>query len=350
MMSKMRKWWKKGMAAVLSAGMILSLAACSTSTPTVEKKEDTQKAQEAEKKSVEDIKIAAILIASSQVTASLGNGIKDYAESLGAECTLQYYEQNIATQADMIEHAVTSGVDIIIMQNQSAADCVTEINKAVEAGVTVIMYGDAAEEINYDYNVTEDSLTAGYQIGSMAAEWANENLVANGIPVIVAVGNYSVTELAVKRKDGILKALEEKCPEAEIADIYEMAYKTEGLEVGENILQAHPDVNLVVGINDQSVCGVYEAFQAAGKNSEKIGMFGIDGTAEAMYLISEDTMMKGVTELDNVKIAKQMVDMGIAKVTGDSSAPAEKQLYWTLDEVTKENINDYKDKWGELAK
>lgn len=354
---------KKLTAMGLCMGLLFGMTACSTNPPAGDKKtEDTNTDENAPAeidedsaasagKKVEDLKIGTILISSSsQITASQGNAIKEHAESLGAECTLEYFDQNVATQANLIENAITAGVDILLVQNQSEGDCITELNKAAEAGITVVMYGDVVDDVNYTYHFAEDSKALGYEIGKVAAEWANENLVEKDIPVIAALGNYSVSPVAYLRYEGAREAIEEFCPEAEIVGSYEMAYKEEGLEAGENILQAHPDVNLVVGINDQSVCGVYDAFNAAGKADDNIGMFGIDGMAEFEYLIAMDTVVKATLDIDPVEVGRQMVDYAIAKATGDPNAEKEKTVYWEGTLIDQNNIQDYKDKWSEFAK
>ena len=306
--------------------------------------------QETESKDVEDIKAVAILISSaSQTTTGQGNAMQAYAENLGLDFSVQYYDQNIATEEEMIENAVTAGTDVMIVQNQSDGDCVDALNKAAEAGVKIVLYGQDIPDVDYTYLLAEDSVEAGRTIGKLAADWANENLVAKGEPVIAAIGNYTVSPIAVERNEGIMEILKEECPEAEVVGTYEMAYKQEGLEVGENILQAHPDVNLVIGINDQSVCGVYEAFTAAGLGNENIGMFGIDGTDEAMYNISKNDLFKGVSYFPVNRIGEQMVQYGVDNAKGSEDAPKDKIIYWSFEDVTYDNIEEYKDIWGYLA-
>ncbi len=338
---------KKILAGFLAAGMLLGLTACSTSAPAQDEKKETAEAGEIAN---EDIEIEVIqLSATSQINTAFANHVKEYAEEQGVQCQVQYHENNVTTMASMLENAVTAGTDAIILQTTSANDCVAEITKATEAGVIVMLYCEDVPDADYSYLYSEDPYALGYQAGAMAAKWANENLVANGEPVVAAVGNASVSIVGSERNRGIIDGLTTECPEAEVADVYEMAYKEEGLEVGENILQAHPDVNVVVGVNDQSICGVYEAFQAAGKGEENIGMFGIDGMAEALYYISQDTMFKGVMDIDSYGVGEMMVDAAIAKVKNSDDAPKDKVNHWEGTEITMENINDYKERWEDFA-
>lgn len=293
---------------------------------------------------------AILISSSSQVTAAQGNAMTAYAKDNGIDFTVEYYDQNISTEATMIENAVAAGVDVLIVHNQSEGDCIEPINKAIDAGVEVILYATDIPEVDYTYLFTEDAYALGKQMGKMAGEWANENLVAKGEPVIAAVGTYSVTPIAVDRNRGIVDALTEVCPEAEVVGTYEMAYKEEGLVAGENILQSHPDVNLVIGINDQSACGVYEAFKAAGLSDKNIGMFGIDGTDEACYYISQDTLFKGVLYISANEVGEQMVQYGIDIMKNGAPDSAKNVVYWDAQEITKSNVEDYKGNWGHLAK
>lgn len=341
-------------AGLLAALLILSLSACTTTPPTTDAAtppatpaaDGTSPAANDNS----DILVTAIMLsASSQVSTAQGNAIKAYAEAQGARCDLLYHELSVATQVGMIENAITNGTDVLIMQNQSEGDCTTEITKATEAGIAVILFCEDAPDAEYAHLYSEDPYALGYQIGSMAARWANEELLAKGEPVVAAVGNASVSAIGTKRNQGIVAALTELCPEATIADVYDMGYKEEGIAVGENILQAHPEVNLVVGVNDQSVCGVYETFVAAGLQDKNIGLFGIDGTAEAEYLISKDTIFKGVLDINSIRVSEEMVQCGIDIVNGSPDVPKDKVIYWSGEEVTFDNIENYKDKWGYLA-
>lgn len=339
----MRKMCKSMLAVGLILIMAPVLAACSSKAPAEDEKSENKE---------EKMKMEAILISSSsQVTTAQGNTMKEYAREQGIDFSVEYYDQNIAAEADLIENAVTSGVDVLIVHNQSEGDCVDVINEAVEKGVTVLLYATDIPDAEYTYLITEDAYLLGKETGKMAGEWANKKLVANGEAVVAAIGTYSVTPIAVDRSNGIKDGLAEVCPEAEIVGTYEMAYKEEGLEVGENILQGHDDVNLVVGINDQSTCGVYEAFKAAGLENNNIGMFGIDGTDEAIYYIANDTMFKGTYYISANDVGIQLVQKGIELMKNGGTEGGEKEVaYWTPEKITADNAEDYKEIWEDLEK
>lgn len=330
----------------LGAAAAIALSACSSSSTSGSSAGSSSAAANA------DIKMQAILISSSsQVTAGQGNAMTAYAEAAGVDFSVSYYDQNIATEATLIENAVSAGVDVLIVHNQSEGDCVDNINAAVEAGVVVLMYATEVPEAEYTLLYTEDAYEAGQKEGEMAAAWAEENLVAAGQSVICAMGTYSVTQIAVDRGLGAQDKLLELIPDAEIVGTYEMAYKEEGLEVGENLLQSNPDVNLVLAINDQSGCGVMEAFVAAGKSADECGIFGIDGTDEGMYYIATDSMFKGTVAIPTNEVGELLVQAGIDIMNGESDYEVAGQTVetWESTAIDASNVNDYEDIWGYLA-
>ena len=54
----------------------------------------------------------------------------------------------------------------------------------------------------------------------------------------------------------------------------------------QTILQAHPNVNVVLG-DDESVLGAYQAFRSAGKLSQVKYMSGINGSADALKVVGQ---------------------------------------------------------------
>ncbi len=344
-----RKQFLKASAATFAATMLAGpLAACTTEQPG-----SGSGSGSASTDGDTTPKIVAILISSSsEVTAAQGNAIQAYADEHGADCTVQYYDQDVSTEASMIENAITSGANILLIQPQSASDCQTEIQSAYDAGLIVLIYGTKVDGADYTYYYGEDGHTLGRQLGADAAAWAQEHIVDAGNTVVAALGTYSISpEIAGTRYEGAYEALLEAIPDAEIIDPpFEAAYKEEGLEAGENLLQSHPDVNLVIGCNDQSTIGVYEAFVAGGKDDpESIGMFGLDGTAEAMALIAQDTMFKETVGIDASAVGQEMVAVGIAELTGEGDLPDEQDTYWEGTAITADNVEDYRDQWEDLV-
>jgi ABC-type sugar transport system substrate-binding protein len=193
-----------------------------------------------------------------------------------------YYEHSVPILISDIEDFITMGVQGIITQHESQQAGLDALKEAKAAGIVVVNYDTVMPAGVYDYAFTASNHDVGYAIGKMAAEWAKTNLVAKGQQVTIGIVDYPTVPFLVERENGITDALAQLLPEGKIAIRGAAVNLVNGVNVGENFLAAYPNMNLVAGINDGSMQGVYEAFQAGGLGKKDIGLFSCDGTTESL--------------------------------------------------------------------
>ena len=323
--------------------VMLVTTACSTNAPKSDEPEQGGTGKRP--------KIIYIDIAASEVTSGTGNAMKAYADERGADLTVEYFDQNVATEQSLIENAVQGGVSALIVHNQGGEDCVDALNAAVDAGIPLVLYQTDIPGVRYTVMFTENGYETGQKEGQLAAAWAQENLVDKDIPVVVASGTYSVSPFAVQRSDGALDEFLAAIPDAKVVGTYEAAYKEEGITVGENLLISDPDVNVFLGVNDQSSAGVMEAFQAAG-HTENVGLFGMDGTDEAMYDVARGSLFKGTVAIPYIQVGEDLVQAALDLINGTSAYEPESQTieYWEPAIIDESNVDEYRDFWGHLER
>lgn len=329
---------KKIMTVLLAAAMLLGLCACSAESKVVD---DSQKQEETKEKSTDDpVKVGILLNqASTQVISDMGNSMKAKAEELGVEATLMYYEMDVQKMITGIENFVTSGVDVLIVHPMNASDGAEELQKAYDKGIKVITF-DTEPNCDFTNCFVASNEELGYEIGKQAATWAQENLVAKGITPVIGLVNEPSSEFLTQRENGIRKALKELLPEGEVVITGAGTTALAGQEAGENFLQAYPDMNVVVSINDDTMHGVYEAFAQAGLENEKDrGLFSCDGTKKSKEYVAEDGIFKCVVDLELNKVGESMVDCAKKEVTGEDSE-YEKINYFPMNPVTIENAEE----------
>ena len=169
----------------------------------------------------------------------------------------------------------------------NANDGAEAMQKAYDAGIQVLVF-DTEPNCDYSNCFMASNEELGYKIGEQAANWAKENLVSKGMTPVIGLVNEPSSEFLTERETGIRNALEELLPEGEIVITGAGTTALAGQEAGENFLQAYPDMNMVVSINDDTMHGVYEAFAQAGlTNSENIGLFSCDGTQKSKEYVAE---------------------------------------------------------------
>jgi ribose transport system substrate-binding protein len=86
----------------------------------------------------------------------------------------------------------------------------------------------------------------------------------------------------------------------------------------EDMLQAHPDLAGVFGINDDSALGALSVVEAAGRKD--IAIVGYDATDEAKAAIARGSALKADVAQDPMQIGRTAIDM-IARHLGGEQVP-----------------------------
>ena len=261
-----------------------------------------------EEKDVKDIKIGfAVSDMSDAFFAHLVQNIQDYADEVGVTLTVKEAPE-IIDKITAIENFVESGCDTVICHVTDADALKDAAMSAEEAGVHFVSYDSDIE--GTDGFIGIDNFEYGYAIAKNAAEWINENL-ADLEEVKVGVCNYPDYPFLVVREEGILAALEEISPNAKVVVSAKAGYTPEGVDVGDAWVQSNPDLNVVVGINDAGVLGVYEAFKSAGIERDDLAMFGGDAVDDALTALKDGGAFKATVSTNMLKHANMFVDMSI---------------------------------------
>ena len=94
----------------------------------------------------------------------------------------------------------------------------------------------------------------------------------------------------------------------------------QGLTVTKAILTAHPDLSVVIGLNDDGALGAAQAFKLAGKDPKKVFISGNDGTLEALEAIKQGGFLKGTAALPIDGFAKAVVDLDLRLIAHPPAA------------------------------
>ena len=127
--------------------------------------------------------------------------------------------------------------------------------------------------------VSIDDYKAGVQVGVWAGNYVKENM--GGKASILDVGLPALTT-TVARSKGFIDGIKSVLPDAKVAQSVDgKGLKDEAIKVSADALTAHPDVNVIFGINDDSALGGLQAYTAAGMDPSKVLVvgFGCEGKA-----------------------------------------------------------------------
>jgi ribose transport system substrate-binding protein len=173
-------------------------------------------------------------------------------------------------------------------------------------GIKWITYGQKID--NQDATVGYAQYADGHTLGQAAGKWITDT--QGGKAKVVILG-YEKGVWGQQRGSGIKDGLKAAAPNAEIVAEQDAISPTEGLNTTRSILQAHPDANVILGVEDPATEGAYKAWVAADKNKDDPNAFigGMDGTVPALKLLKE-----GVS-VYRASMAIPLIAVGEAMVT-----------------------------------
>lgn len=236
---------------------------------------------------------------------------------------------DVVKQISQIEDLVAQGVDAIFLNPVDWQAVAPGLMAAKEAGIPIInVDAPVYDEDLVNCIVASDNLAAGL----VCAEDMLKRLPKGGKAIILG---HPTTKTGIDRIANF-KATIEKHPEFTIA----AEDSSEGqLEIAmpkmENIIQAVPDMAVVMCVNDPTALGTIQALRAA--NMKGVLVYGVDGSPDAKKMIKEG-FMTGTAAQSPINIGKIGVEMAykiLAGGTVDKHVPVPVQL------ITAENVDTF---------
>ena len=183
------------------------------------------------------------------------------------------------------------------------------VKKARDAGIIVVTTNTSLDPADAaDASFETDNLAGGVLIG----QWAKAKLGAT--PARVAMLDYDLTDKTAKaRHDGFLEGFGLTDSSPEIAGT---ALTSGNVETGqtamENLLSAHPDINVIYTINEPAAQGAFLAIKSAGKD---VVITSIDGSCSGVRSVADGTIGATVMQFPS-RMGQMAVDAITTAVNG----------------------------------
>lgn len=237
------------------------------------------------------------------------------------------------TQNGLIENAIVSGYDAIIIQPNNGEAQRPYAEQAVAAGIITITTNARIEGIEGASSVDADPYEQAAVNAVIAVDMVPQNanvVVLNGPP-----GNFH----ADARRDSWQKEFFDKRPDVTIVG-EEIANwnKDEAMTYMETWVQANSQIDAIISMNDNMAAGALEVVKNDPRFSNILS-FGVDGTAEAVLLIQEGTMTQ--TSLQSAyDLSEALLDTVHKLLTGQES-----EIHIDIDApvINKDNVEQYVD-------
>jgi ribose transport system substrate-binding protein len=251
---------------------------------------------------------------------------------------------DINKQIAATEDLITKGVDALLL-NPKDPDALVGVTKlAKKAGIPVfIIDSSISDAADYVTTIQSNNLAN----GALAGEWVAKKFGSKKMNIALLSGNQG-NPVGRTRKQGLLQGITEE----QLLSLGYINLNVEtqmytdwtyagGQKAMEDILVAHPNINVVITESDVCVLGAIKAIAKAGKTNDILIVAAADGQKEAIKYIM-DTTFYGCTAMNSpVQIGKDAVTCAVQYINGKRDFP--KTSYTAPLLITKENAAKYYD-------
>jgi ribose transport system substrate-binding protein len=268
------------------------------------------------------------------------------AEGKKQGCTVRTADgqNDMVKQIGDIQDMVAAGVNVLIVNPRDPKGLIPAVDAATKEGVKVIGMDSLFDP---SANILTNVSAANGENGKLVGAWLAKKM--DGKPIKMALisgeqGNVVGHDRRMGVISGLMDALLTSYGHADVSIVGQGwgHWSTDGgLTAMEDLLTAHPDINVVLGENDSMVLGARKALKAANRLNGVLLVAAADGQKEALALIQKGEY--GATGLNNPKILAEMaVDIGVKALNG-KAGELKKYTFTPPVAITKENVDKYYD-------
>jgi ribose transport system substrate-binding protein len=245
---------------------------------------------------------------------AVARAARQRAEDLNLPVDMQPANTTLDRAIEIIMDATERGARVLILDVFDPG-MLPALEHAAEEGVYVVQY---AGRNAADLGAVTISI-ADRDLGQMAGTYAGQMIDADfGGRANVVILDFPESPQVVMRVEALREALLAAAPDAEIVDNYRGGTTEDGFAAMEQALADHPDIDVVVSINDAGAYGAYQVLSAAGRTRDDAAVIGIDGEAQARELIAEGTMYRATVDTAPEETGLMTVNAAIKMLAGST--------------------------------
>jgi ribose transport system substrate-binding protein len=252
------------------------------------------------------------------------------------EYSVDYYcegpdnEENIQGQLDLIQKAIDNEVDVIVVSATSAEEAVPLIEEAKKCGIYVIIADSGVNTNNIDAKISSDNMTAGGQLAEQVIN-IDEDMKYVGI-----INFDESAENAHQREQGFRDAVERR-DDVSIVDSVNVASNVgEAKAATVKMLAEHPEINVIVTMNEWTTLGVGYAVQEM-TDGKDIYVYGFDSNTLCLDML-EKGYIDGLLVQNPYAMGYLAMETGYRLCKGKKIS--EKVIYTSTELVTRDNMYD----------
>ncbi|GHE02978.1 D-ribose transporter subunit RbsB [Defluviimonas sp. 20V17] len=218
---------------------------------------------------------------------SLKDGAQAQAKKMGFDLIVLDSQNDPAKELSNVEDVLNKGIKALLI-NPTDSDAVkAAVRTANRAHVPVITLDRSANGGKVATHIASDNVAGGKMAGDEIIK------LLGGKGKVAELQGVPGTSAARDRGKGFHEAIAADKGIDLVASQPADFDRTKGLNVMENILQAHPDIQAVFAQNDEMALGALKAVEGSGK---KIYIVGFDGTDDGIKAVKAGTMAATIAQ------------------------------------------------------
>ena len=279
--------------------------------------------------------------------AAIARGFQRAAARAGVEAIVLDAQNRVQKQANDLQDLIAERVNGIVLMPLDSVIAQSWVNGAARAGIPVVAVGSEVGDphtrpLRDVYPklvalVTQDETAAGREAGRLAATLLPPGRIAR-IAIIEGVPGFPEV---LQREQGFEQGLAAAHARYRIVATQPGNWRTEDADIAcQNILEAHPNVDLFFNEADDMAVGCARAVRAAGSSAKLIG---IGGSRLAMLSL-EAGRIDGTVCYKPLELGRLAFDALYGEVTGRRPLHAAFITYRTPG-ITRANVRQCPGQW-----
>ena len=259
----------------------------------------------------------------------LEKSIRDSVEANGDKLITMDPAMDVAKQINQIEDLITQGIDAIFLNPVDWEGIRPALVALKNANIPIINFDTEVKDMEYvTAYAGSDNKNAGYVCGlDLVSRFPNGGrIVVLDSPLMNSIND---------RIEGFMRAIDGKGFTI-LAQQDAKGDLPTAMRITEDILQAHPQIDAIMGGNDPTALGALAACKAA--NRTNVLIYGVDGSPEAKAEIASGSQFVGSGAQSPISIGVESVKLAYKVLRNE---PYEERVPVRTFLINGDNVNEY---------
>jgi ribose transport system substrate-binding protein len=211
---------------------------------------------------------------------------------------------NAQKQVAELNGWLAAGVDAMVVLALDANAMGPIVKKCHEKGILFISYAVFIE--GSDGYLSFDDKVAGAALGEDLVKFIKQK---HGGKAEVGFMTYATAQVTVDRIQSVQAVLKRELPDTAMYEA-EGPNAADALKATQSMLQAHPDLRIIIGCSDDGCLGARSAFVNNGLKGDDVYIAGFDGAPQNLTLIKDkDPYIRASMGLDIERLGRRSIEI-----------------------------------------